>query len=222
MRAKRDQALIVPFPCVRQPIVDALHRASKTMSAMHALVEFDVTEPRMRIREHREKTGEGLSFTAFLVFCLARAIDENRAVQAYRKGSRLVIFDDVDVSVMVERDIDEQGKAPSYPHVVKAANKKTVREVQAEISAAKSEDASRMSKWTGRYWHLPRFVRSLLWRMWLGSPYWRKRLTGTVGLSSVGMFGKGAGWGIPVSTYTLGVLVGGIAEKPGLVYGRIT
>ncbi len=220
-RAKRDQVQIVPFPRVRQPIIDALHRASKTMSAMHALVEFDVTEPRVRIREHREKTGEGLSFTAFLVYCLARAVDENKAVQAYRKGRRLIIFDDVDVSVMVERDIDEQGKAPISPHVVKAANKKTVREIQAEIGAAKSKDASGIAKWTGRYWYLPRFVRSLLWRMWLGSSYWRKRLTGTVGLSSVGMFGKGAGWGIPVSTYTLSVLVGGIAEKPGFVEGRI-
>lgn len=221
MRDRRDQAEIVPFPRVRQPIVDALHRAGKTMSPMHALVEFDVTEPRARIREHRKTTGQALSFTAFLVHGLARAVDEHKAVQAYRKGSRLVIFDDVDVSVMVERDIDEQGKAPIYPHVIKGANRKTMGEIQAEIGAAKSEDPSRLAKWTGRYWHLPRFIRSLLWRVWLGSPSWRRKLTGTVALSSVGMFGKGAGWGIPVSTYTLGILVGGIAEKPGVVDGLI-
>jgi len=222
MRVRQDQARIVPFPRVRQPIIDALRRARKTMSVMHAIVEFDVTGPRAAIRELKERTGEPLSLTAFLVACLARAVDENKAVQAYRKGSRLVIFDDVDVSVMIERNIDGQGKAPISPHVIKAANNKTIAEIQAEIVAARSEDTSSVAKWTGRYRYLPAFIRSLLWRMWLGSPYWRKNLTGTVGLSSVGMFGQGSGWGIPVSTYTLSVLVGGIADKPGVKDGRIS
>ena len=35
------------------------------------------------------------------------------------------------------------------------------------------------------------------------------------------MFGKGAGWGIPITDYTLGITVSGIAEKPGIVDGRI-
>jgi pyruvate/2-oxoglutarate dehydrogenase complex dihydrolipoamide acyltransferase (E2) component len=35
------------------------------------------------------------------------------------------------------------------------------------------------------------------------------------------MFGKGAGWGMPITNYTLQITVGGIAEKPWVVDGRI-
>jgi pyruvate/2-oxoglutarate dehydrogenase complex dihydrolipoamide acyltransferase (E2) component len=49
-----------------------------------------------------------------------------------------------------------------------------------------------------------------------------KKYVGTVALSSVGMFGKGAGWGIPpANPPSLCVTVGGIGEKPGIVDGQI-
>jgi pyruvate/2-oxoglutarate dehydrogenase complex dihydrolipoamide acyltransferase (E2) component len=35
------------------------------------------------------------------------------------------------------------------------------------------------------------------------------------------MFGKGAGWGIPINDHTLDLTLGGIAEKPGVVDGHI-
>ena len=35
------------------------------------------------------------------------------------------------------------------------------------------------------------------------------------------MFGNVPGWGIPIPTYTLSITVGGIAEKLGVVDGRI-
>ena len=43
----------------------------------------------------------------------------------------------------------------------------------------------------------------------------------TVGISAVGMFGKSAGWGIPINDHTLDLTLGGIAEKPGVVDGHI-
>ncbi len=42
-----------------------------------------------------------------------------------------------------------------------------------------------------------------------------------MGLSAVGMFGKGAGWGIPITEHTLDLTLGGIAEKPGVVDRQI-
>jgi pyruvate/2-oxoglutarate dehydrogenase complex dihydrolipoamide acyltransferase (E2) component len=220
MKENPDKYEVVPFPKVRQPIVDALHRA-KNLSIVHALVEVDVTDARNWVREFRKKTGRPLSFTAFLIFCLARSIDENKLVHAYRKGGKLIIFDEVGIAVEIERDILDEGKAPIYPHVIKATNRKTLNQIHDEISTAKEEDSARITRWTNRYWYLPGFMRGLLWRIWLGSPYWRKKLTGTVGLSAVGMFGKGAGWGIPISTYTLNITVGGISEKPGVINRQI-
>lgn len=37
----------------------------------------------------------------------------------------------------------------------------------------------------------------------------------------MGMFGKGAGWAIPLTYHTLDVTLGGIAGKPGVVDGQI-
>jgi pyruvate/2-oxoglutarate dehydrogenase complex dihydrolipoamide acyltransferase (E2) component len=55
-------------------------------------------------------------------------------------------------------------------------------------------------------------------------------MAGTVGISSVGMFGKGqsfkgtaalAGWGIAPFEHVLDLLVGSIAWKPAVVEGRV-
>ena len=49
------------------------------------------------------------------------------------------------------------------------------------------------------------------------NPPWFKSLAGTVVVTSVGMFGKGGGWGIGfLPTHNLGVTVGGINRKPGV------
>jgi pyruvate/2-oxoglutarate dehydrogenase complex dihydrolipoamide acyltransferase (E2) component len=40
-------------------------------------------------------------------------------------------------------------------------------------------------------------------------------------VTAVGMFGRGGGWGIPVSNFTLTVTVGGIVKKPGVFDGEI-
>jgi hypothetical protein len=61
--------------------------------------------------------------------------------------------------------------------------------------------------------------RFLLWM--LGRyPQVLKKYWGTVTMTAVGMFGKGAGWGIPIAG-TLMITVGGIGEKPGVVDGQI-
>ena len=53
------------------------------------------------------------------------------------------------------------------------------------------------------------------------SPQLWKKYVGTVGITAVGMFGNGAGWGIPAALPTLMITVGGIGEKPGVVDGQI-
>ncbi len=73
---------------------------------VYGLLEVDVTVVRQFIAAHKARTGEALSFTGYLVFCLAHAVAENLSVQAYLKGRKqLVVFDDVEVGLMVEREI---------------------------------------------------------------------------------------------------------------------
>ena len=53
-------------------------------------------------------------------------------------------------------------------------------------------------------------------------PQVQKKFLGTVGITAVGMFGKGSGWGIPTAPiHSLFLTLGGITEKPGVVDGQI-
>ena len=55
----------------------------------------------------------------------------------------------------------------------------------------------------------------------MSNPLWSKRFGGTVGMSSIGMFGPEGGWGIPIAPPTLMITVGGIATKPRYVGGSL-
>lgn len=89
------------IPLERLPTLE-LTRVLRRRNPMYGLVEVDVTVPRRRIQAHRERTGEQVSFTAFIVACLGRTVGEHPTVAAFRSGRRLVVFDRVDVATMVE------------------------------------------------------------------------------------------------------------------------
>ncbi|NHJ05256.1 MAG: dehydrogenase, partial [Candidatus Heimdallarchaeota archaeon] len=54
------------------------------------------------------------------------------------------------------------------------------------------------------------------------NPFRLKKLIGTVGITSLGMFIKGqGGWAIPFPDKTLNIAVGGIKENVVLRYGNV-
>ncbi len=49
-----------------------------------------------------------------------------------------------------------------------------------------------------------------------------KKVAGTTVVTSVGMFGSGTAWGLAfLPMHTLGLTIGSITQKPGVVDGRI-
>ena len=56
----------------------------KKRHIVHGLIEVDVTEHRKLIKEYERKTGDKLSLTAFIIYCLGKAIQENPHMHAYR------------------------------------------------------------------------------------------------------------------------------------------
>jgi len=223
MKKKYHDYEIVPYSKLRRALGLTL-RSVRRKSMIHGLLEVDVTKARAFLRDHQAKTGESLSFTAFMITCLAHAVDEQKSVQAYRKGSKhLVLFDEVDVATMIEREI--AGHKQPIVHIIRAANTKTVREIHQEIRAAQVNVVEQAWEGLRDFGWLPLVVFRVLWPLfwWLKgrSPRVQKKYGGTVGVSAVGMFGKGGGWGIPVDDHTLDLTLGGIAEKPGVIDGQI-
>ena len=196
-------------------------RLARQKHIIHGLVEFDVTLARATLRQHKEQTGESISFSAFFLACLGKAIDLDKRVHAYRSWRhQLIIFDEVDVNMLFEVEVD--GKKTIRPHILRGVNKKGIHELHGEVRAFQMEHkSSQESRFIEAFVRLPGFVRRLfLWALFK-NPRLLKEYYGTVLVSSIGMFGTGSGWGIPAPNHTLQLTLGGISEKPGVVDRRI-
>ncbi len=210
---------VLPFPRERQVTIEGGRLASRKHT-IFGLIEVDVTGPRQYIREHKAQTGEALSFTAFVIACLGKAIDENKMMHAYRDWrNRLILFDEVDVNTMVE--VEMEGRKMVLPRFIRAANKKTVRDIHAEIRAAQAKPGTTGEFELRWFTRLPQFARNIFYWVVFKNPHVLKKSFCTVGMTAVGMFGKGSGWAIPFGVHTLDIALGGIAEKPGVVNGLI-
>jgi pyruvate/2-oxoglutarate dehydrogenase complex dihydrolipoamide acyltransferase (E2) component len=196
---------------------------------VYSLLEVDVSVARQFIADHKALTGEALSFTGYLTYCLARAVDADKSVQVYLKGGkRLVLFDDVDVGLPIEREIE--GKRTPMGYVIRRANHKTFLEIHQEIRSVQTQQVpfSRgMAPWlqSGLLlpWPLSRLFTALIRAAIRRDPTIKVAQAGTVGVTAVGMFGKGrsSGWGLTPPMHSLFLIVGGIAEKPAVVEGRV-
>jgi pyruvate/2-oxoglutarate dehydrogenase complex dihydrolipoamide acyltransferase (E2) component len=211
---------LLPFPSEREIVVDAGYLGAKR-HIVYGFAEVDVTRAHELIHTPADRGSGALSFTAFIVASLARAIEANPKVQAYRDWrGRLVVFHDVDVVTMIE----PKAGAVAIPHIIRTANRRTVREISDEIRSVqahpgRSEQRGGLVTLAPR---VPRFARLLFFWVLKKRPHWFKRVSGTVVLTSVGMFFKGGGWGLTfLPTHTLGLTVGGIARKPGVHEGTI-
>lgn len=212
---------IEPLAPFRQLVIDGMSLGARKHN-IHGLIEVDITAARERIREIKAQTGEGISFTGFIVYCCARAVDADKHVHAYRDWrNRLVLFDDVDVSLPVERV--QAGQPVVLQTVIRAANRKSVVDIHREIRALQGKELGDTSwgRWLRWYVLVPGPIRRLCFRLAATRPNVLKRFNGTVLVTSVGMYGKVSGWGIPLAGHSLAVTVGGIEDKPVLLDGEL-
>lgn len=227
MRKKIGGYQVVDLSPARRMMINMLDLPGPT-HLMYGLLEVDVTAARQFIEEHRARTGETLSFTGFLTLCLARAVNEDKTVQAYLKGRKqLALPDDVDVGLMIEGKMAD--KRALMGHVVRGANRKTYREIHEEIRSVQAQPVPQGRGMPGWFrsamllpWPLSRLVKALVGMAVQRDPTIVTSMGGTVGVTAIGMFGEGhSGWGIFPVTQVLGLVVGSIAWKPGVVEGRI-
>lgn len=219
---KNDGHIIKSFPSSRVLTMD-MGRIGLRKHHVKALVEIDVTDARRKIRSLRKKGRAQVSFTSWLVKCIGLAASEHGRVHALRKGKRkLVIFDEVDISVMVEKNVD--GEPVPIPLVIRNVSGKSITGIHDEIEAAKAAVIKEGSDYVierGRekmpvklFTMLPQFIRLAIWRILLSDPFRVKKMMGTVIVTSVGTAAKLNGFIIPFSIHPVCFAVGSIMEKP--------
>lgn len=183
-----------------------------------------MTRARQNMLTHRRETGEELSFTAFVVGCIARAVAAEPAVQAYRDlRGREVIFSEVDVGLPVEVELD--GVPFAFTHVLRDAGRRTARELHDEIRAVHADPgispSVRKQSLAHAYLLVPAVLRTGLLGALHRFPQRQKAIAGTIGVTAVGMFAGGGGWGIGFQLHTLSVVIGGITSRPALCGGQL-
>lgn len=212
------------FPLSRIGTVD-IGRIGKKRHTITALIEVDVTESRKAVRKLPDA-----SFNSWLIKCVADCIAENKSVHSIRAGKKnLITFDDVDVSIMIERIVN--GKKVPLPYVVRKADAKSVSEISREVKRGKEQDIHGMDDYVlgdqkprfaqRLYYYLPDCIRLMIWRAIVRSPFMTKSNMGTVMITSVGIAGKFHGWVIPESVHPVAFAIGSITKKPGIVDDRI-
>jgi pyruvate/2-oxoglutarate dehydrogenase complex dihydrolipoamide acyltransferase (E2) component len=188
---------------------------------VHGLIEVDVTDARQAIREVEQNTGEKLSFTAFIIYCLSRAVEEHPHVHAYRDWrNRLVIYDDINITAMFEVEFGSR-KVP-MPHMFRATNLKSLMQIHHELRDVQNKPhASAESRFMRWFLYLPAFLRRGFYWVVMKFPQSFRDNSSSVMVTAVGMFGQGGGWAITMPNFSLNVAVGGISSKPGVYQGEI-
>jgi pyruvate/2-oxoglutarate dehydrogenase complex dihydrolipoamide acyltransferase (E2) component len=187
---------------------------------MYGLLDVDVTLARHLLAE----TDPPSSMTAFLAASVARAAAGHPEVHAYRDWrGRLVTHQFADVGTMVEI-ATAQGPFP-MPHTLHDADIRGVPDLSAELHRVKAKPlATPSARWAERYapWatRIPGLI-PLMYAVMARSIASRRRI-GTVALTSIGMFGGGAGYGLtPLTLMSLELIVGGISQQPRVVDGQV-
>jgi pyruvate/2-oxoglutarate dehydrogenase complex dihydrolipoamide acyltransferase (E2) component len=198
--------------------------SSKPLMKGH--MEVDVTAAREKIKKYKVETGNSQSFTAWFIKCVAQAIAENKQIQAMRKGGKIIIFDDVDVFVLIETNLN--GDQAALPYVIRKSDKKSCIEIHKEIRAAQKQCIKSDSIMIGSkssllkiYPYLPKKLRMFICRRVTNNPFFVKKNTGTVSVSSVGMMGNMKGIIYPISPLPLSFAVCGITQKAIVINGKV-
>jgi pyruvate/2-oxoglutarate dehydrogenase complex dihydrolipoamide acyltransferase (E2) component len=217
-----------PFPKSRVLVIDNMELGKKTHH-IKGLFELDVTDGRKTIYDFEEQTGQDISFTAWIMKCIGLAVKEHKHIHALRKGKKLIIFDDIDIALPVEKRV--KSEAFPLPLVIRKVDEKSVLEITREIRQAQAEDTegvevmgSEKKSFTMRlvkyFPSFPKFLRRLAFRRFR-DPFFLKENAGTILVTTVGMFSRSGGFIIPLTPNPLVFAIGGISKKPGVVDDRI-
>lgn len=202
------------YPKLRNFVLDVMAEGRRK-NTINLLFEADFTPIRRHLARYSEETGARISLTTYIAKSLACAIDEDRSMHAYRHGkAKLVVFDEIDLSVMVERNI-EGGTLP-VAYIVRSANSKSLGEIHKELQAAKVAPLGEhgpMSALEKYFFELPSPLRKIVWFFIRRDPYLFKQLAGTVGITSMGMHASGPAVLIPITPMTLTLSIGSVSKR---------
>lgn len=203
------------WPSYRNDINDFIN-LSKDRNPTYGLFEIDITNTMAALENEKLQAGESSSLMSYLLWCIGQATKKHPEVQAIKKNNKLIIFEDVDISMMIEKTTEEENKMP-VPYVFRGVQNKSYKEIRKELNEAKQKDFKELSKRRKKsklYKMMPAFIRLFILKKILSDPFRAKNALGTIALTSLGKFVKNRRfWPIPISPYACSIASGSIYTK---------
>ena len=202
-----------PFPKIRRATIGVL-RAAKRKNMIHSFLELDISMARETLRRMKRERKGYISFLGYIIYCVSRAVDENKIMHAYKNTkNQLILFDDVDVSTTIERQLNNRKEVVAK--IIRGANNKSLTEISMEIERERSGKINDAEVFRSMklFISLPGFLHQIVFAILDKFPLLMKKRAGTVMVTSANMVGKGAAWGLPIATHTLNITLGGIVER---------
>jgi len=199
-----------PLGFTRKMVIASI--AGNKKNAIHCVTKIDVTRARIFHKEHLNKTGEKLSFTGFIIKCFAQTIEEFPEMNSFIRRNKLVLLEDINISVLVEREID--GKKVPEPLGLKKVQGKSVKQISDEIREAQNNSGNEIGNLTGSTWInlIPGFLLKTFIRIADRNIKMAIRY-GKIAVTAVGMFSNSASWFIPHGTATVLLTIGSITKE---------
>ncbi|MFN7219950.1 MAG: 2-oxo acid dehydrogenase subunit E2 [Burkholderiales bacterium] len=215
---------VVAFPKMRNVVLDFMEEGRRK-STIHMTFELDASLILSRLDQIRAQTNRKISLTAYIAKAMAQAVKKHPHIQAYRKGAhRLVIFEDVDVTVMTQRNVN--GVKQPVPLIVRAADKQGIVEINEFLAEGQKaplfQDTGQMSRLEAQFFELPRFLRRIVWFLIRRDPHLFRKVAGTVGLTAIPSKQPMRAVGTPISPMSLMLLVGILSPQPVVKDGVVT
>ena len=211
-----------PFPKMRNVVLDIMDEGRRK-NTIHLPFDADATAMLIELERINAGRASRITLTSYIAKALADTVAEDPRMQAYRKGNELVIFRDVDVSVMIERKVE--GTRMPVPYIVRAVNDQGLTALDATLLAARTmplyTDNGPLSKLEATFFSLPRVIRKIVWFFIRRDPHLFRQVAGTVGLTSLPSQLPLRAIGMPITPMTLTLLVGAISPRLQLRDGQI-
>jgi pyruvate/2-oxoglutarate dehydrogenase complex dihydrolipoamide acyltransferase (E2) component len=181
-------------------------------NAIHCVARIDVTNPRRVRTEHFNRTGEKLSFTAYIVKCFAETVKEFPEMNSFIRGRNLIILEDINISVLVERELD--GVKVPEPLSIKQADNKSIRDIQDEIRKAQDNEGNQIGNLSNASWvnYIPGFLLKTFIKIADRNISMAKKY-GKIAVTAVGMHSSSSSWFIPHGTATVLLTIGSIIKE---------
>ncbi len=185
---------------------------SNKKNAIHCLTKIDITNPREIRNKIYQDTNKKISFNAYILRCLAEVIKIFPEMNSFIRGNKLIILEDINISLMVEREID--GVNVPEPICIRKTDTKDILEIHEEIRSAQKNQQNKIGALSNTTWI--NLIPGFLFRLFIKIADRSIRMTnkyGKIAVSSPGMFSSSPSWFIPHGTATVFLVIGNIYSE---------